>query len=305
MITVFGSINVDLVLRVAAHPRPGETVTGAEQTQVSGGKGANQALAAARAGAMVRLVGAVGNDDLAGRALSELAVAGVDLAHVARRNGATGLAVIVVDAKGENAIVVAPGVNRAVTAEQAAAIDFAPGDTLMLQLEVPYPEGRVLAERAAEQGGRVILSVAPFAPLSPNDLAPATILVMNQHEAGALCRHLGIGANDAEDTVRRLASAFGRTVIATLGADGAVAAVEGGIIRVPALRVTPVDTTGAGDAFAGVLAARLDAGADLRTAMAAAAAAGSLATTKPGAQPSFPTWPEIEEALAAGRQRQA
>jgi ribokinase len=299
MITVFGSINVDLVLRVAAHPRPGETVTGADQTRVSGGKGANQALAAARAGAMVRLVGAVGSDDLACTALSELKGAGVDLAHVARRDGATGLAVIVVDAQGENAIVVAPGVNRGVTARQAEAIAFAPGDTLMLQLEVPYSEGRVLAERAAEQGARVILSVAPFTPLSPDDVAPVTILVMNQHEAGALLRHLGIGATDAEDAVRRLAMAFGRTVVATLGADGAVAADGDLIVRVAALAVTPLDTTGAGDAFAGVLAARLDAGADLRTAMAAAAVAGSLATTKPGAQPSFPMSREIDEALAA------
>jgi len=299
MITVFGSINVDLVFRVAAHPRPGETVTDAEQTRVSGGKGANQALAAARAGAMVRLVGAVGNDGFAGPALRELKRAGVDLAHVARRDGATGLAVIVVDARGENTIVVAPGVNREVTAGQAAMIGFAPGDTLMLQLEVPYFEGRVLAVRAAGQGARVILSVAPFTPLLPDDVAPMTILVMNQHEAGALARHLGIGDTDAEDGVRRLARAFGRTVIATLGADGAVAADGDLIVHVPALAVTPVDTTGAGDAFAGVLAARLDACADLRTAMAAAAVAGSLATTKAGAQPSFPTSREIDEALAA------
>lgn len=299
MITVFGSINVDLVFRVAAHPRPGETVTGAEHTRVAGGKGANQALAAARAGAMVRLVGAVGKDDLARRALSDLSSAGVDLAHVACRDGATGLAVIVVDAKGENTIVVAPGVNRAVTAGQAASIGFAPGDTLMLQLEVPYSEGRVLADRVADKGVRVILSVAPFAPLSPDDVAPATVLLMNQHEAGALARHLGIGVVGAEETVRGLARALGRTVIATLGPEGAVAADGDRIVRVPALPVTPVDTTGAGDAFAGVLAARLDAGADLRSAMAAAAVAGSLATTKVGAQSSFPMRMEIDKALAA------
>jgi ribokinase len=301
MITVFGSINLDLVLRVATHPRPGETVTGAERSQVAGGKGANQALAAARAGAGVRLVGAVGSDGFAGAALGELRAAGVDLAHVAHREGPTGLAVIVVDAGGENAIVVAPGVNLAVTAEQAAAVAFAAGDTLMLQLEVPYSQGRVLAERAAEQGGRVILSVAPFGPLSAADVAPVTILVMNQHEAIALARHLGIGATDAQDSVHQLAKALGKTVIATLGPEGAIAAEGDRIVHVPALAVTPVDTTGAGDAFAGVLAARLDAGADLKTAMTAAAVAGSLATTRPGAQPSFPKWPEIE--LALGRVR--
>jgi len=299
MITVFGSINVDLVLRAAAHPRPGETVTGAEQTRVPGGKGANQALAAARAGAMARLVGAVGNDDVAAIALSQLRAGGVDVGAVGRLDGATGLAVIVVDAQGENAIVVAPGVNRAVTAGQAAAIGFAAGDTLMLQLEVPYSEGRILAERAAKHGARVILTVAPFAPLSADDVAPATILLMNQHEAGALARHLGIGGAGANDSVRGLARALGKTVIATLGADGAVAADGNLVVRVPALAVTPVDTTGAGDAFAGVLAARLDAGSDLQTAMAAAAVAGSLATTKAGAQSSFPKSGEIDKALAA------
>jgi ribokinase len=169
----------------------------------------------------------------------------------------------------------------------------------MLQLEVPYSEGRVLAERAAGQGARVILSVAPFRPLSADDVRPVTILIMNQHEAVALARHLGIADTGAEGNLRQLAKALGRTVIATLGAGGAIAADGDLIVRVPALAVTPVDTTGAGDAFAGVLAARLDAGVDLETAMAAAAVAGSLAATKPGAQPSFPTWREIDQASAA------
>lgn len=298
MITVFGSINVDLLLRVAAHPRPGETVSGAERARAPGGKGANQALAAARAGAAVRLVGAVGSDDLADFSLSALRTGGVDTDAVVRLEDVdTGLAVIVVDANGENTIVVAPGANRLVTAAAAAPIALASGDTLMLQLEVPFSEGRVVAERAAAEGARVILSVAPFAPLSADDVAAVAILVMNQHEAADFARQVGIVQPTPEASVAALAKALGKTVVATLGADGAIAVDEERIIRVPALAVTPVDTTGAGDAFVGALAARLDAGIDLETAMVAASAAGSLATTKFGAQPSFPTKAEIELAL--------
>jgi ribokinase len=299
VITVFGSINVDLVSRVKSHPRPGETVTGSDYELIPGGKGANQALAAARAGADVRLVGAVGSDDLARIALAELEPGGVDLRDVARQEGATGLAIIIVDQAGENSIVVAPGANSRVTAEQCAGIEFRPADTLLIQLEVPFSEGRKVAKRAHEAGARVVLSVAPFRPLSADDVAPASILVMNEHEAADLVRHLGLKPGSDEANVAGLGKQFGKTVIATLGAEGAVAATDARIVRVPALRVTPVDTTGAGDTFAGVLAAFLDAGADLAKAMALAAVAGSLATTKHGAQPSFPTRGEIEKAARA------
>jgi ribokinase len=317
MITVFGSINVDLVTRVDAHPRPGETIAGSDYRLIPGGKGANQALAAARAGASVRLIGAVGTDAFAAVALSELGPGGVDLAGVARRQTPTGLALIVVDATGENTIVVAAGANRTVAAADADAVTFGKDDTLLLQLEVPYAEGRKLALRARAAGSRVILSVAPFRPLSVEDAAPASVLIMNEHEAAALAGHVGLTAgSDAENAVG-LAKIFGRTVIATLGADGAIAAEGGGtlgtegaiaaedgtVLRVPALAVTPVDTTGAGDTFAGVLAVRLDAGATLGDAMAYAAAAGSLSTTREGAQPSFPMRAEIDAALAAAGAR--
>jgi ribokinase len=300
MITVFGSINVDLVTRVEAHPRPGETIAGSDYRLIPGGKGANQAVAAARAGARVRLVGAVGSDEFAGIALSELGRSGVDLGHVARRAAPTGLAVIVVDKRGENTIVVAAGANGTVTAADAEDIGFGPGDILLLQLEVPYREGRRLAERAQRAGTRVVLSVAPFRPLTVEDAAPASVLIMNEHEAAALAGHVGLGAGRDEETVLRLAERFGKTVIATLGAEGAIAAEKGTVLKVPALAVTPVDTTGAGDSFAGVLAAMLDEGAALEEAMSYAAAAGSLATTREGAQPSFPMRAEIERALQTG-----
>jgi ribokinase len=247
----------------------------------------------------VRLVGAVGSDDLARVALAELESGDVDLRDVVRKEGATGLAIIIVDQAGENSIVVAPGANSRVTAEQCAGVAFGPADTLLIQLEVPFSEGRKVAKRAYDAGARVVLSVAPFRPLSAADVAPASVLVMNEHEAADLAAHHGLKPGSDEANVAALGKQLGKTVIATLGAEGAVAATDGGIVRVPALSVTPVDTTGAGDTFAGVLAAFLDEGADLAKAMALAAVAGSLATTKHGAQPSFPTRAEIEKAAKA------
>ena len=164
-------------------------------------------------------------------------------------------------------------------------------------MEVPFAESAAAARRAKGAGARVILSLAPFSPLSPEDLDPISKLIVNEHEAKDFARYLGLMAGDAETTVSALADALDRTVIATLGPDGVIASGPEGIVRVPALKVTPVDTTGAGDTFCGVLAAYLDEGATLKAAMAYAAAAGSLACTKEGAQPSFPIRAEIERAV--------
>ncbi len=300
MITVFGSINVDIVTRVARIPRPGETVHGTDYELIPGGKGANQALAACRAGAAVRLVGAIGDDFLSRVALSELEAGGVDLVSVARRAGTTGLAIITVDDTGENTIVLSPGANAHASAANIPENAFAEGDTLLLQMEVPLAENFAAAEKASNAGARVILSLAPYGPLSPDDLAAFDMVIVNEHEAADLARHLAILAGGPEETVSALTEALGRTVIATLGPDGAVAADGGEVIRVPALDVTAVDTTGAGDTFCGVLAAWLDEGASFRTAMARAAVAGSLAVTKAGAQPSFPTRAEIQDAALGG-----
>jgi ribokinase len=297
MITVFGSINVDLVTRVARTPGPGETVRGSDYALIPGGKGANQALAARRAGAKVRLVGAIGGDAMAEIALRELGPGGVDLSVVARHDGATGLAIITVDEEGENAIVVSPGANAHATASSIPKGAFSRGDTLLLQMEVPFAESLAAAKAARAAGAGVILSVAPYAALPAVDVAAFDMLIVNEHEAADFAKHLGISAMGAEATATALARRLGRMVIATLGVDGAVAASASETIRVPALAVKVVDTTGAGDAFCGVLAAYLDAGADMRTAMAKAAIAGSLACTKEGAQPSFPTRAEIEAAV--------
>ncbi len=296
MITVFGSINVDLVCRVRKIPLPGETVIGSDYALIPGGKGANQALAARRAGAEVRLVGAIGDDDIGKVALDELIPGGVDLTAVARRKGTTGVAIITVDESGENTIVVSPGANAAANAGQIPPGGLSTRDTLLLQMEVPHAEVFAAAKAAPAGGARVVLSVAPFAPLDPAILGDIDIVIVNEHEAEDFARHIGLPTGGAEATVAALAGRLGRTVIATLGPEGAIAAGPEGVIRVPALPVIPVDTTGAGDTFAGVLAAFLDEGRDLGTAMAYAAVAGSLACLKHGAQPSFPTRAEIEAA---------
>ena len=296
MITVFGSINVDLVTRVARIPGPGETVRGSDYVLIPGGKGANQALAARRAGASVRLAGAIGDDGMAAIALGELEAGGVDLSSVARHAGPTGLAVITVDERGENTIVVSPGANARAAASSIPGDAFRAGDTLLLQMEIPFSESLAAAVAARAAGARVILSVAPYTALPAEDAAAFDMLIVNEHEAADLATHLGVFAKGADATATALARRLGRTVVATLGASGAVAATAGGLIRVPAVPVTVVDTTGAGDTFCGVLAACLDEGADMTAAMTMAAIAGSLACTREGAQPSFPTRAEIEAA---------
>ena len=295
MITVFGSINVDLVCRVRKTPLPGETVIGSDYALIPGGKGANQALAARRAGAQVRLVGAIGDDDIGKVALDELIPGGVDLSAVARRKGTTGVAIITVDDSGENTIVVSPGANAAANAGQIPPGGLSPRDTLLLQMEVPHDQVFAAARLARAGGARVVLSVAPFAPLDPAILGDIDIIIVNEHEAEDFARHLGLADRAAP---RRRSPHLPRGSAARssprLVRTGAVSVGSEGVIRVPALPVTPVDTTGAGDTFAGVLAAFLDEDRDLRTAMAYAAVAGSLACTKAGAQPSFPTRAEIE-----------
>ncbi len=299
MITVFGSINVDLVTRVKRIPAPGETVHGSDYALIPGGKGANQALAARRAGAAVRMVGAVGNDDFSLTALRELEAGGVDLTAVTHRVGTTGVAIITVDETGENTIALSPGANAHADAATIPDGALGSGDTLLLQMEVPLAENYAAAAEARAAGARVILSLAPYAPLSPDELAAFDMLIVNEHEAADLARHLAVAGSTPEEIVTALAARLGRAVIATLGPDGAVAADGNEVIHVPALHVTPVDTTGAGDTFCGVLAAWLDEGASFRTAMARAAVAGSLAVTKAGAQPSFPTRTEIQDATPA------
>lgn len=288
MIVCFGSINLDLIVPVARLPAPGETVLGGDCRMEPGGKGANQAVAAARDGAAVAMVGAVGTDALAAPALALLTESGADLTAVLRHDGPTGCALIAVDGEGRNQIVVAPGANAVVRATQLADARLGPETTLLLQMELPPPETEAVIARARAAGARIVLNLAPALPLSDDALRAVDVLVVNEAEAEWLAGRLGTGA-----TADALAAHLGVAVVRTLGADGA----EAPGLAVPAPAVVPVDTVAAGDCFTGVMAAELDRGATLAAAIRRAVTAASLACTRPGSQRSLPSRAETDAAL--------
>ena len=269
-VVVLGSLNVDLVTRVERHPRPGETVLGTGLVRLAGGKGANQAVAAAAAGADVAMVGCVG-DDAGGTAYrTRLAARGVDVHAVRVVPGVpSGHAVVTVAEGGENSIVVVPGANDLLDEREVAAVDgLRPGDVLLVQLEVPRAVVCTAVRRAAGRGARVVLNIAPYAALPPDVVALADPVVANEHEMAALAE----------------AGAEPRSVLVTFGANGA--SWDG--LTVPAHVVAAAevaDTTGAGDAFCGALAAALARGARREEALDAALAAGAAAVLHEGAQP--------------------
>jgi len=293
MIVVFGSINLDLVARVARLPRPGETLPGTAFAAHPGGKGANQALAAHRAGANVAFFGAVGSDAFATPALRGLADAGMDLTHVDHVEGATGVALIHVDDAGENSITVVPGANDRANPASIPDALLAPGTTVLMQLEVPLPAVEALAQRARARGARVILNAAPWRPLPHALLASLDVLVVNESEAAALAHELSAPATP-EAFAAIVCRRFGCATVVTLGAEGALAVVGPGLIRASAPIVRVVDTTGAGDASTGVLAAALHGGATWNRALASGVAAGALACTNAGAQSALPAAAAIE-----------
>lgn len=296
MLLVFGSINVDLVFRVPALPAAGETVLGESYVTVPGGKGANQAVAAARAGARVGMVGRVGRDGFAAVALEALRAAGVDAGGVLADAAPTGCAVIGVDARGENQIIVASGANARVSAGQVEEAWLDPQTTLLLQMEVPVAETADLIARARARGARIVLNLAPALPIPGDALRAVDFLVVNAAEAVNLGKRLGV-PTDRKTLPAALARALGPTVVMTLGGEGAIAAGPAGTWRVGALPVTPVDTTGAGDAFVGVFAASLDAGLPQQDALHRASIAAGLACLGLGAQESLPDRRTIEAAL--------
>lgn len=290
-VVVVGSINVDLVLSVARRPAPGETVADARLERHPGGKGANQALAAARAGARTALVGRVGADGDGERRRAELAAAGVKTDFIATSQTApTGLAVITVTREGENAIVVAPGANSELGEPELERAQGALGRArvVVAQLEIPLDAVR-RAVQLAGPGAIVILNAAPSRPLGPELLAEIDVLVVNELEAGSL---LGAPIGELDDamaaTTALVALGPGAVVI-TLGQLGAVGYRPGAAaFHVPAPPTTVLDTTGAGDAFVGALAARLAAGAHLRDAIGFAVAVGAATVAHRGAEPHLP-----------------
>ena len=288
MILVFGSINIDVVVPVRTLPRSGETVLGGDYALSPGGKGANQALAARRAGAEVVLAGAVGEDGFADAALENLRRDGVDLDPVRRIARPTGCAAIMVGRDGENLIAVAPGANREASAAAVPDALLGPETTVLCQNEAPMPESAPLIRRARARGARTILNLAPAGPIPAGLLSELDFLIVNETEAAML---------DADPA----ASACGlrQALILTLGARGATAFLaDGAWLAVPALPIAPIDTTGAGDTFVGVLAAGLDAGLALEPALRRASAAAGLACLAQGAQTAMPDRAAIDAALA-------
>ena len=296
MITVFGSINMDLIATTQRLPKPGETVAGTGFSTAAGGKGANQALAARRAGAEVRMAGAVGSDGFAEGALALLKEAGTDLSLTRTVNEPTGTAHILVGGGGENVIVVVASANGTVSAADArAAVEtMAPGDTLMLQLEIPPAAVETALAAARERGVTSIINIAPLTDEAARLGRMADIVVANETEFELLAGQSDLSASGREEAMRRLSNETGQTVIVTLGAEGVIAVRDGALHRASGLVIEPVDTVGAGDTFCGYLAASLDAGMGFDDALRRAAVAGSLACLKPGAQPAIPDAGEVD-----------
>jgi ribokinase len=277
--------------------RPGETLAGEGFATHPGGKGANQAVAAARAGATVKLVGAVGRDSFAGPALERVRAAGIDVSRVREVAGATGIALIQVAAAGENAIVVLAGANGEVAAADVPDAWLDASTVVVLQNEVPAATNAALAARARSRGARVVYNAAPARDTDGEMRGLVSVLVVNETEMRAMARTVAL-PDEAPRFADEWARRSGGVAIVTLGGEGVVAAEPGASYRVRAPAVPIVDTTGAGDAFVGALSAALDAGSPLRDALPRAVAAGSLACTAHGAQPSLPDAAAIE-ALAA------
>jgi ribokinase len=287
MILVFGSINVDLIVPVPHLPHPGETVLGGDYSILPGGKGANQALAARRANAGVMLAGAVGTDTFADIALGQLRREGVDTRLVNIVEQPTGCAAIMVSTGGENAIAVAPGANVGVCADQVPEELLGPDTILVAQMEVPPGETEILIGRLRARGGCSLLNLAPALPVDPALLRNLDLVVANEGEAATL------GSESA-----RIAQLPRQALVVTRGAMGATAFLRGGgRIEVPALPIEPVDTTGAGDTFVGVLAAALDLGSTLESALRRASAAAGLSCLARGAQSAMPDAAAISAAV--------
>lgn len=298
MIVVFGSLNMDMVMQLEKLPRPGDTVLCPSYQLVPGGKGGNQAVAAAKAGAQVKLFSKVGNDEFGRMILESLKTTGIELMGVGQSsNLPTGCATVCVDAHGENQITVATGANLENQESEIPNFLLAKGNTLVLQMETSVEENWKLIRRAKKYGTRLILNLAPV-HLIPHDILDSLdVLVMNQSEAAYLGLYLGFDVISPTIVAKRVAANYDLICIVTLGKEGAVACTPEGAWEVGAMQVDAVDTTAAGDAFVGVLAANLDAGVDLSMALKKAVVAGGLACLTKGAQVSLPSQKDIEDNL--------
>jgi len=304
-VVVVGSLNMDLVVRTARIPAVGETIIGHEFHTAPGGKGANQAVAAARLGAQVSMLGCVGKDNYAADLLQSLDCSGVNYTYVRQdEDAATGVALIEVDDEGQNSIVVAPGANYALSGEDIEASQglFAGASIVLLQLENPLAAVRRAAELAREHGAQVILNPAPAQPLESALLSKIDILAPNESETSLLTGLPVTSRAEVEAAADRLHELGVDTVIITLGKHGALLSIKGQQQHFPAFQVKVVDTTAAGDAFLGGLAVALSEGKSIEVAIRWGNAAGALAATKLGAQPSLPARRELEALLDSSQE---
>jgi ribokinase len=300
-VLVVGSANVDFTVSLARLPRPGETVSEGTLLVARGGKGANQAVAARRLGAEVRLLGCVG-DDASGREIRQaLAAEGIGVDGLATTaDAATGTALIVVDAEGRNQIAVAPGANRRLSVSDVdrRADDFAWAEVVVCSLEVPLAAARRALEQARERGALTILNPAPLPDRGLDFLALADYVTPNEGEAARLAGLSLTGPDNAAPVADAIRALGARHAVLTLGAGGALARGPDGGCHAAGFAITAVDTTGAGDAFNGALAVALAASRELAEALRFANAAAALACTRRGAQPAMPTLAEVEKLLA-------
>jgi ribokinase len=302
-IVVVGSSNTDMVIKAERIPAPGETVLGGDFCMVPGGKGANQAVAAARLGAEVSFVARVGADLFGESAIRNFEMEGICTEFV-RQDAATasGVALIFVDQGGENAIAVAPGANSRLTPEDVTHAEprIAEADVLLLQLEVPVVTVRAAIDLARKHGRRVVLNPAPAQAVPDDLLGQVDILTPNETEAEMLLGGRDAGLGGVAPTAQALRDRGVGTVIVTMGREGVFVVGPEGEYHIPGRRVTAVDTTGAGDAFSGALAYAWGGGQDLRAAIQFAIAVSALSVTRRGAQTSLPNRDEVERFLAQG-----
>lgn len=308
-IVVAGSLNADLTIYCERLPRPGETLHGSGFAVNPGGKSANQAVAAGRLGGRVTLIGAVGRDANGDMLVASTAGAGVDVSHVRRVDGPTGVAVISVEDSGENSIIISAGANGTLAPAAMDPALFAGAGVVCLCLEVPLETVRAAAQAGHDAGATVLLNLSPYAPVEDGLARLTDVLLVNAHEASQFLDGLAMPAADApvSDWLAAAGQFGGRgldKVLVTLGAAGSVvldaANAAEPVVRIAPTRVDAVDTTGAGDAFTGAVAARLAAGDALADAARYASVAAALAATKKGTQAAYPSAEEVAAAAASG-----
>ena len=298
-IAVIGSVNMDLVVHSPRFPVAGETILGMQFSVIPGGKGANQAVAARRMGAEVHFIGRVGGDEFGATLRENLNREGISTNALAVSNEvASGVALITVDARAENTIIVVPGANAQISVDdvEAGRTALMQAGILLMQLEIPLATVQYAAKTAGERGVTVVLNAAPAQPLPPELLAAIDYLVVNETEAALLA---GNTSMEPEQAARILRTAGANNVVVTRGEHGALlVGADGASFSVPAFRVQPVDTTAAGDAFLGAFAVALAEGKSAQEALVWGSAGGALAVTRAGAQPSLPNRDELNAFLA-------